>query len=664
MILARDLLHKSKDEIWALDKGAQEPEWELRFDDGVVHTTGRKLIFSYYFWKFHRCYPQTPLLKKHHIGNRLLGADVYLNLMTESFWSCYDAVKTSADLNIEDLMKLAYEVANEIYNDFTLNLEEYVTSISILDFLECADHPIIKEANELVRPNSETETNTITHTHNRIKKVLLDENELVGNGVAYAAKTKLVSIGQILQCVGPRGYVTDIDNTIFKNPVLTGFFEGLTNLEDHMKESRSAAKALFFTKKPMEQSEYLNRNIQLLCATLENLHHGDCGSTYTMDFLVGPEDLEALDGIYYKTDNGLEAITKNHKHLIGKLIKIRTVFGCQHPDPVGICSTCFGELALSIPNSTNTNIGHTSAAVLQSKVGQSILSTKHEDGNATAIVFELDDYKRKYIAHHDDGGGNLFALSPRLKGKRFTITIFQDEAPALQDVIYVDNVGQLGINRISELTLITFTVQNRDREEEADVAVSSGSRAPSLTHEALDYIKKKGWTINYNGDYVIDMSEWDFDKPFLEMPMKHYSMVDHMKAVETAIKGGGKGKGHRLVDYDTPEEALMFFYRLVSSKLKVSLSHLQVIVMSTMVKSMKDGDYSIPKPAYTGELAPYRKIMKMRSLAPAMAYQGHASVLRSPTSYVVKVRPSHPMDSILIPPDKPKIYASKRRQRR
>jgi hypothetical protein len=639
---ARKLAAMTEEQIWQLKDGPLT----VVFDDGKLKTTSRRVIFSYYAWEFHRRYPNTPLLTRHCLQDPYVTGNSNLKLVNAAMWDCYDS-HVGSGIIIEQLTKISYEASNRLYNAITRRLETHVTSISALDFLDVIDHPAIREANENVKPSSDTDDHTVDNTYTVIEKVLLDPKEMRDNGVAKAARSGLVSMGQILQCVGPRGYATDIDSNIFRNPILTGFYHGLRSLEDMMKESRSAAKALFFTKDPMQKSEYFNRNLQLSAATLSNLHMGDCGSTHFIPFTVKAGDINpGLLGIYFKNDKGkLEMITMGHKHLIGKTIEIRSVFGCLHPDPYGVCSTCFGDLALSFP--PNTNIGHFCSAVVQGEVGQRILSTKHEDGSSTVETQPLDDYTRRYIRVFGDE--NQLGLSPRTDGAKVTLTIPDEGAKNLFDITFVDDVKSLVTFRITEISRMRMTIQKKSGKiENAVLNIANGPRNASFTHEALQFIKARGWSNTHNGEYVIDVSGWDTSIPMFELPLTHHNMVEYMKTIEKVVKGTGDNDLKTLMDCDSPAEALSVLYELVSSKMDVSLSHLQVIALTTMAVDPDNDDYRIPKPGMVGKFAAYKDYMAMRSLSSMMAFQRQSPTLLSIKSFNVRIRPKHPLDPLLL----------------
>ena len=75
--------------------------------------------------------------------------------------------------------------------------------------------------------------------------------------------------------------------------------------------------------------------------------------------------------------------------------------------------------------------------------------------------------------------------------------------------------------------------------------------------------------------------------------------------------------------------------------------HLETTLYSTMIRAAAQEDYRLPKPYTPREFGKYADIMSRRSLAPAMAYQGHRRVLYDIENFMATERPSSPMDPIL-----------------
>lgn len=653
---ARDIWNLDKESIWALPDGRMI----LEFDDGSQHEVDAKAtIYSWYTGIFHRLYPNTPLLPHHHLGDRQIRKGTELDLMAAGLFETRDHYGDQIDM--EQMSLIAYQTQNELYNDMTTRLKSYVSTISILDFIDVVEHPEIKEANENVKPTQLS----IDQTYNKIWTVLTREGELMGNTVARMAKSGLVSEGQIKQCVGPRGFLTDIDSNIFKRPVLSGYVRGLRTLYDSMVESRSASKALMFAKDPVAESEYFNREMQLIASTLTRLHRGDCGSKEYVFFKIrSSADLSLVAGKYHLLEDGsLKAIAADDRHLYGKMVQLRSVLKCHHSDPYGVCSTCFGSLADNVPD--HTNIGHVSVTVMCEKISQNVLSTKHLDGSSKVDEFEVSEYDRQYIRSGMDvevkkrvGGdeveqSTVIKLSERLTGRNPEMILAEHQASNLSDIDYVD-IKKLAPSNVTELTEVKLYVDDDEGfREDVTVPVSMGARRSWLSAEALVYIKKKGFKLSQQGNYQIDLSEWDVDLPLFQLPLKHTDMVQYMKTIKSFIMAAGepaKTKSQKtLRDFPTVDRGLVEFYNLINSKLKVNIAHLETIILSAMIRSEADHDHRLPRPISEGELGSYRRNMEMRSLGISMAYERQAKRLTDVRSFIYRKRPDSPFDNLLAP---------------
>lgn len=637
---ARDLWFWPEEDIWNLPNGPIR----LNFDDGPLDTFTRETIFSYYLGVFHREFPDLPLLKRHHIGNETFTNGTHTRVLGHAMWDCIDHYGDGVDE--EYLSYLVCEANNHIYNVFTVKLRPHVSTISITDFIDCLDEENIKEANENVKPSQDS----ISRTYQTIENSLMYSPELKGNAVAEMCRSSLVSMGQTLQCLGPRGYLTDANSYIFPNPVLTGYARGVHKLLDSMMESRSATKAAIFTKDPVAASEHFNREMQLACTTVVRLHKGDCGAREYIPFKVRSTDLKNIAGKFYLDENGVEQEIRHDSHGIkGKLIQMRSPLTCIHPDEYGVCSRCFGKLSHAVPR--DTNLGHVSTTLLCEIISQNVLSTKHLDGSSKVDPFDvLTDYDKNFIVAKDD---SVLKLSDKIKGAKVEMVLMADQASGITDIDYVD-INKLDPAQITELTEVTLNVHHSNgTREDPTLPVSMGSRRSYLSMEALEYIKKKGWRLSDLGNYVIDLSDFDWQQPLFRLPLKHTDMVQYMKGVRTFIMTSQKSKNPKaretLRDFPSVHQALLGFYNLISSKLSVNIAHLEIILLTTMVRDAEAGDCRIPRPATSGTIGSYNDNMSMRSLAPPLAYQGQVKILTSRKSFIYRNRPDHPMDNLVCP---------------
>jgi hypothetical protein len=654
-IKARHLLNYTTNDLWNILVG----DFILVFDDNVeILTNFRKTLYSSYFWEFHRQYPDTPILHKHHVdyilGDKYLGSNTHMALLTEIYKTTVETYKLTTPLDRDRLTKLVYEVANYAYNDLIKRTERFVVSIDILDFIDVIDSKEIEELLVNVKPTEQS----INNVYASILKVIGKDSNLDNNALALASRSRLVSNNQLLQCISPRGYVTDIDSMIFQVPVLRGYVQGLRSLYDSMIESRSAAKSLFFSEDPLKEAEYFSRRLQLLTMTVENIHYGDCGSQNYLTWYVKPPlanskgvvfkgDLPNLVGKYYLDEitNTLKCITKEDKHLSGTTIKIRSVVaGCNHPDVHGVCSTCFGKLADNI--TPNADLGHLTTVTLTKPQSQLVLSTKHYDGSSIVDEIVLEEAGTQFFKVSK--AGNEYLINPLLKGKALILKVSPEDAFALGDIALVDDVHEINVSRISNINFVGFELTENGVTSKTQLCVSFNNRAAMFTHDFLNYIKVTGWTVDDNGNYKFDISDWDVLLPIMELPNRQYNMSDHSNNVASIIEARVNDLTERSKP-ETPAATLVELFDTVNSKMDINLSVLDVIVYASMVINPLEDKYSLPKEGTTRALGVSALTIASRSLGGAYAYENLFDTMTKPRSYFKLDRLNHPMDTYFAP---------------
>jgi hypothetical protein len=635
---ARDILALSKDELWALPHSTH---LTVVFDDGEVVTTTKRTIYCTYLWNIHRVYPKTPLLTRHHMGMDRISSKVHNTLLETIYRDWYTTYCQDPDYDREACWKLLYETVNEIYNDFTQRIDDHVATLSILDFVQVLDTPAIREANSTVVPTQKS----INDTYDSITKSLMDDQALNHNAIAQAVRSSLVDIKQVLQCVGPRGFLTEINSTIWPQPITVGYAQGMRSLYDSMIESRSAAKALMFAKDPLAQCEYFNRKLQLVAQVVETIAPGDCGSQHYMSWKVEPSELKVMAGIHYVENGEVKTISPTDRSLEGQILQLRTPFGCIDPDRQTVCEVCYGQLAHSIPDGTVP--GHLAAISIGEKTSQLVLSTKHVDGSSSVDDIDLGEAYAAYLVPGAED--NTLRLSPELKGLPVRIVIREDSAKSLPDIDMLNNLDDINVARITEMSDAKFQIGHDDDEggmHEITVPVSMGSRLGSLTAEALYYIKDRRYSQADNNDYVIDLTEWDHSLALFELPLKHLNMLDYQDSVESVILSADKKFG--LAKFDDPMEAIKYLLALISSKLSINLSHVMTIAYAVSAVDPKNADYRLPRGGEDFKFAPIGELMSNRSMGAMMAYERQESPFTNPETYIIRNRPRHPMDSLLI----------------
>ncbi len=667
-IAAAKLLPYSTQQLWDNLAG----EFSVVFDDGVVQTNEREVIYSSYAWALHRRYPKTPLKAKHHVQSvftpsREMPAQAHLKLLNNVFWDVYDAYRDDYPdrrVLIEELSLLVYQISNQIYNDLSIRLEAYVTSLDITDFLAILRDPVIAQGIADAQPTEQG----IEKVNKLIQDRLDHAPEFYHNPLATTIRTGIARMGQALQCLGLRGFITDVDSQIFPEPIMTSYISGHRSLYASMIESRSAAKSLMNTTKPLQDSEYFSRRQQLVCMNIRNLHMIDCGSQAYLYWTVRPEryegatkvsegDLATIQGSYYldETTGTLKVVRKSDKHLIGKTIPLRSVVaGCNHPDPNGVCEVCFGETALALP--INSNAGHNACVTMTAVLGQLILSTKHFDGSSKVegIYLEKDPVARKYLSAPPDG--NSYFLNEALRGRNIKIRVSVDDAKGLPDLRLVDDVAKLNVLRTSQFEGVTFVVEDPVKKEThtTTVRVVVNQRKASLTTQMLAHIKSRG-ADGYqiikdarDGKYEFDLTGWDFSQPIFVLPMRHFNMSNHQFEIARMLEATAEEMEKRSKDV-SPTAMLVEFHDLVNRRLSVNLSVLSLIIYSSMVVNIDECNYDLPKLGTQMGLGVLKALLAYRSLSAMLSYEGHRQTFTDASSFRVRNRLDHPFDSLFMP---------------
>lgn len=644
---ARKLLSVSPQDLWDLLTG----EFILVFDDGELQTNYTETIFSRYFWRYHLEYPNLKLSVKHHVTtilkNDLYNAKTHISLLNNILWDAYDSIPNANKKDLERLSLIDFEITNELYNDTVCDkIQKYAGMSSILDYIALLDDPIIKAAHEKLTPDPIS----ISQTQKIVAARLIDP-DIGNNSVMLAVRMGVVRLSQMILMVGPRGYPTDMDGLIFRHPILTGYIHGFRKFYDIFTDSRGGAMALAYANSAISQTEYFNRKAQLNGQQVERVHQGDCGSKETHSWLVTKDNYNNLIGKYYYNENNeLCKITNDSKHLINKTINLRVIYKCNHPDPNGVCSTCLGELAISYL--TNTNPGQSADAIVGEKITSSLLQAKHEIGSAEVNRIELDHDASKLFEVSNDGIG--YKLNKLIKGKYVCILVSSKEAPGIPDVKLAQDVLDLSLFKVSRITEIGMTVNS----VEYFVPVVFENRKAYFTHAFLDHVKKYGYSTTSNGDYLVDMEHWDFDRKVMELPMKHYNMSDHASLISSHIESSvsNLAKRNSRAAIDNVMEEL---YTVVNAKIPVHFSVLEIVFFSTTIQSAgfdSPKNFSLPKlntPAAIGALS---ETIRMRSMSAALVYQGQHATLTRLESTLITNRPDHPLDVLFNPQELSEYY--------
>lgn len=675
-IPARCLLNISKDDIWNHLIG----EFKLLFDDGVEITTNyRETGYSSYFWEFHRKYPQLPLLHTHHVHHvlkgRMLSSGTHINLLSLIYWDAVDTYNLQTPMERDPMVKLIYDITNDVYNAMTRITESFVISVDILDFIGAINHREIKPILDNLEPTQES----IVNCYKDISVILNRSEDLKDNALVRAVRSKMVNEGQVLQCIGPVGYPTEVDGEIFKVPILRSYTQGMRSMYNLIAESRSAAKSLYFSEAPLQDSEYFSRRLQLLCMLVERIHYtdlnaldmatgqivkrtnGDCGSTQYVSTVLRPPsdnfqgDLMFMQGKYYLADDGsLKILKETDKRLLGKPLKFRSAINCRDTDPHAICKVCFGGLADNLNH--ETNVGHICSATITQKTTQATLGAKHHVGSSRseAIVLSKDHLPYFILGENE----NAYYLNPALQSTNTRIVISQAEATGLTDILSVDCVEDIVISRISSIDIVGFETTIEGVSNVIPIHVTQHGRSAMLSTEFLNHIKEKRWTEDNRFNFVFDIEDWDYKLPILRLPDTEYSYSKHSKLVSKVIESRVKNIMERLKQ-DSPVNVLFDLYNLVNSKLDVNIAILEVVIYASMIYNGHDDKYGLARNSPTASLGVAEMSIKNRSLSAIYAYEDQKDAILDPSNYYILDRPDCVFDAFVCPQEVVREYKNK-----
>jgi len=668
-ISARYLLQYSTVELWDLLIG----EFNLKFDDdSVLLTTYRSTGYSSYFWRMHREYPQTPILPRHHVdvvlGKEVISAKTHIKLLSAIFWDVVEVYQLNTPLKRDPLVKMVYEIVNELYVDLSHRAEAYVVSVDILDCLQVVDHPAIKPALDGLNNTADS----IDAAYGALVKGLNELDDLTDNALARATRSQMVNQNQVLQCVGPRGFPTEVDGHIFTYPVLRSYTQGMRSLYDFAAESRSAAKSLYFAESPLQDAEYFARRLQLLAMVVERIHyedvpiigpegityvqHGDCGSTQYITWIVKPPqkhgngtypgDLVFLEGKYYLDPDSqtLKILSAKDQQWVGQTIQLRSVLTCQDADPHAVCRVCFGQMADNLNH--ETNVGHICAGTMTRQTSQSVLSNKHLDASSKAEPLTLNEVTSSYFT--TKGKDNAYYLRKELMAGKPKLLIAQTEVSNLTDICHAPKIEDLDPSRISAIDTILIELDERSSRYRAQMQISQHGRMAILSHEFLKYCKLQRWSMDSKFNLVFDLEYWNPALPLFILPAMEYSYSQHSLQIAHVIESRIKNITERLKP-ESPVRTLVELFDLVNAKLNVNIALLEVIVYASMISDGVNDQFGLARNSTHAALGVAELTIRNRSLSAAYAFEEQPKLIMDPRSFYQLDRPDCVFDAFTLP---------------
>lgn len=639
-IHAREILSLSLVSVHSLEY----PIYDVTYDDGTTSTERKKeIIFNRHCWRLFFIHANTPITPNCAVASVLKGGfldgDTHIKLLEAIFKHICKHNQLKAYKDKEPLLQQVQLAHNDILNNIVHRASSHVATIDATDYTKLIKDPVIKELHSNLRATPES----MDKTYKGIKSYI--NNTPTSNQFAAAYRSKAINDNQANQCIGPRGFISDLDRTVFKQPVMNGFIRGMGNLYELIIESLTAAKSLNANDTHIKTSEYASRRIQLLTMSVTNVVPGDCGSTEYIDFFITPSRLENMKGIYYfdEQQQKLVVIEGNEKHLHNTVIKIRNAFGCQLDNPQHICSTCLGDISLNFKE--NSNLGYTMTAYLMEKMTQRILSTKHltHSVKKSSIILEGDVNKYFYT---DTENNIYFNRDIDLKGIQLILP--NNRMNKLVDVLNLPHTN-ISLTKVGELETIGYRDTKTSKASVIETLnVSYKDRESIITTEFLKYVKSVKLESDARGNFVIPMDGFDLNQPVFNNPLKETNLVSFVNRLASMIETNKD----KITD---PIDKFTHIFDTIIDQLQCNMSVVQTIVYATTTYNTYDGDYRLGRKSQHSKCENSSVLFSHRAASQLMVYQKQIKdvISQAPVFFNNHKRMPHPMD-VLFAPDKVK----------
>lgn len=611
----------------------------VTYEDGVIVGEHQQaILLNRFCWDLFQFNPTTPIVSSCSsisiIGNGYYNSNVPVKLLETIFKHICDVNNIRTYSDKEKFLKGSYVVINNIFNNIVHRKANYVSTIDAVDFIQVINDPVIVKAHEALQPTPES----VEYTYRVIRGYMNSGDK--NNRFVRDYRAKAINENQANQCIGPRGFVTGLDRTVYRKPITSGFIRGMSTLYEIITESLTAAKSLNATDTHIRTSEYASRRIQLLTMSVTGVEVKDCNSQEYLNIFVTEKYLPNMKGIWYKIfDNDeLKEIKGNETELVNRVIKIRSAFGCKTPNPHHICTKCLGSLSENFKE--NSNLGYTMASFLMEKLTQAILSTKHLTHSVKKSAIKLEGLAERYFYSNDS---NDIFFNPDTDLSKLRLVLPGAKLSKLADVLNLEHTN-VALNKVGELEIIGIQTERHGLEIQETVNISYKDRLSTITRDLLKHLKLTNMTVDAKGNYIVPMSDFDITRPVFSNQMKETNIVSFVNRIASIVECT---KNSKL----SLEEHFFMLVDTVLDQFPCNLSVLQTIVYATTTYNHMNANYRL------GRNSPHIKqenntvLFRHRNASQLLVYEGqHVELLKhSVQAFNKENRMDHPLDVLFSP---------------
>lgn len=184
------------------------------------------------------------------------------------------------------------------------------------------------------------------------------------------------------------------------------------------------------------------------------------------------------------------------------------------------------------------------------------------------------------------------------------------------------------------------------------------ARLGSLSKEMVTHILDHGYELTDNGKMVVDLEHWDYDLPFVKVPLRHLSTLDFLSGCESFIRSPAPSTsrkvgytGPKLTEYTDVSKAIVDLFNQVNEKMDVGMHHIEVIALSMMAPADDKLDFNLPDYNRPVRFEKFDTVMNNRSFTGVAAYKGGTQYNKNIRSLIKGKRQRHLLDPIFYTPD-------------
>lgn len=437
--------------------------------------------------------------------------------------------------------------------------------------------------------------------------------------------------GQFHQFVLSAGPRTDTDDHIFLRPVVGSFLSGMKDIKDLAIESRSAAKATYYNKTQMSNTQYKNRKIHIQNSVMWHLYPGDCGTSVYMTYTPNTKTVKHYVGKFFlNSSNELVELTPElFPEVINKTLKFRDVPACQFTD--GYCEVCGGTITHSFYKTGN--VGFLSNVKTGAPVAQQVLSTKHLISTDAAEYEIPDDLKDFFLSIMDD----IF-LKPQLRSKLSTLALgFQPrDVSKLNDLKYIINDGELHAAYYTDIKFLNFGSVGKDGEiEKISTRTSMGGdhkTYPHLSPEILTLIRNNPENmVVQNGVAWLLLKNVDIDVPIMQCTVINNSIKRFVEQFSTLVT-------RDIERYSSMNDLMHELTKVIWDRVDTHLTHISCLARACMITSRKDFNIPVMTDPDDVKFGTLGRIIPMRSVGGLLAFERYNLATNKPVTYITPKR--------------------------